>query len=160
MKKIVVYAALLTLCSCGGKTGSANVVNDSLAEPKDTIAEAVVSTPATDTEETVVERVREIYNAPASPDVFTQSFNNLMAKVNKFDEGAELGYIDHDILTQAQDYATIEAISVTDITATTAIARIKTNFSLLTVSLVKENGIWKVDDVNNERKAMEKYLAQ
>ena len=81
-----------------------------------------------------------------------------MEKVNKLDEGAELGYFDHDLLTQAQDEVEIKEITISDITAQTAMATIQTNYHPLTVKLVKENGSWKVDDVNNERSSMLEYI--
>lgn len=156
MKKMYYIVALALVCSCNTKnvknadSAAADAANDSIAE-----------TPALDTEEVIVARVREIYSSGDNDqDVFSASFRALMDKVRKYDEGAELGYIDHDILTQAQDNVQVIDIRVQDITPSTATATVTTNFAVLTVRLVKESNLWMVDDVNTERETMMKYMAE
>lgn len=115
-----------------------------------------------DTKETVLENVKEIYSKandePQDMSVFTTSFNELVDKVNKVDEGAELGYIDHILLTQAQDSVGITDINVVNVTESESNVRlVKSTGDTLRVVLKKENGAWKVDDVNDERKQMTEY---
>lgn len=142
------------MAACGNPTANNQEHANALSESAEVTE--VVETP--DSEETIRERVIEIYSSDRNSSIYSASLNELMEKVNKLDEGAELGYFDHDLLTQAQDEVEIKEISISDITAQTATATIQTNYHPLTVKLVKENGSWKVDDVNNERSSMLEYI--
>lgn len=115
-----------------------------------------------DSKETVLQSAWEIYSKanvePQDMTVFTTSFNKLVDKVSKVDEGAELGYFDHILLSQAQDDIEVADIKVVNITKDEANVRVvKSTGDTLRVVLKKEDGVWKVDDVNNERKQMTDY---
>lgn len=155
MKKLftlVSLACLIASCNNGSNTNASADADSTIVEVEDTVV--------FDNPEDIEARVREIYDNFNDPDIYTSGFSALINKVREYDEstGAELGYIDHDILTQAQDVVDIRSISISDITETTAKATITTNFDPLTVQLVKENGVWCVDNVNDERERMQKYL--
>lgn len=118
-----------------------------------------------DSKETVLKSVKEIYSKandePQDMSVFTTSFNELVDRVNKVDENAELGYIDHILLTQAQEYVSITDINVVNVTETESNVRVvKSTGDTLRVVLKKENGQWKIDDVNDERKQMTEYCKE
>lgn len=118
-----------------------------------------------DSEETVLQSVKEIYakanDVPQDFSVFTSSFRSLLDRVNKVDEGAELGYLDHAILAQAQDSVGFTDFIVVDITKSRSSVRVVTSYGdTLRVELLKENGVWKVDDVNNERQQMTEYCQE
>lgn len=153
-KKYFLITLSVMMAACGNPTAN-NQENTSALSESAEVTE-VVETP--DSEETIRERVIEIYSSDRNSSIYSASLNELMEKVNKLDEGAELGYFDHDLLTQAQDEVEIKEITISDITAQTATATIQTNYHPLTVKLVKENGSWKVDDVNNERSSMLEYI--
>lgn len=115
-----------------------------------------------DSEEEVLQSVKEIYSkandVPQDFSVFSSSFRSLLDKVNKVDEGAELGYLDHAILTQAQDSVGFTDFIVVDITKSRSNVRVVKSYGdTLRVELLKENGVWKVDNVNDERQQMEDY---
>lgn len=153
MKKFLPLFFAVLVCSCGGQKNNQQARDSST--PEDV-------TQLLDSEEDIIKRINEIYKED-DPQIFSASFRELIAKVNKYDEenipDGEIGYFDYDILTQAQDDVTIESVSVSDITATTCIAHVDTGWSHLTVKLVKENGTWMVDNVNDERESMTEYLS-
>ncbi len=163
MKKLFYFAAIVLMCACSNGKTQENQTPDSTkvdTTKVDTIKQEVVEAPALDSEDVIKKRVKEIYAAPNEKTACTRSFKALIDKTREVDarEGAEIGFFDHDILTQAQDDITIKSIKISDITATTATAKIKTNWETLTVKLVKEDGVWKVDNVNDERKLMTEYI--
>ena len=163
MKKLFYFAAIVLMCACSNGKTQENQTPDSTkvdTTKVDTIKQEVVEAPALDSEDVIKKRIKEIYAAPNEKTACTRSFKALIDKTREVDarEGAEIGFFDHDILTQAQDDITIKSIKISDITATTATAKIKTNWETLTVKLVKEDGVWKVDNVNDERKLMTEYI--
>lgn len=163
MKKLFYFAAVVLMCACSNGKTQENQTPDSTkvdTTKVDTIKQEVVEAPALDSEDVIKKRVKEIYASPNEKTACTRSFKALIDKTREVDarEGAEIGFFDHDILTQAQDDITIKSIKISDITATTATAKIKTNWETLTVKLVKEDGVWKIDNVNDERKLMTEYI--
>lgn len=163
MKKLFYFAAIVLMCACSNGKTQENQTPDSTkvdTTKVDTIKQEVVEAPALDSEDVIKKRVKEIYAAPNEKTACTRSFKALIDKTREVDarEGAEIGFLDHDILTQAQDDITIKSIKISDITATTATAKIKTNWETLSVKLVKEDGVWKIDNVNDERKLMTEYI--
>ncbi|MCI6856993.1 MAG: YbjP/YqhG family protein [Bacteroidales bacterium] len=168
MKKLFYFAAIVLMCACSNGKTQENQTPDSTkvdttkvdTTKVDTIKQEVVEAPALDSEDVIKKRVKEIYAAPNEKTACTRSFKALIDKTREIDERleGEIGFLDHDILTQAQDDITIKSIKISDITATRATAKIKTNWETLTVKLVKEDGVWKVDNVNDERKLMTEYI--
>lgn len=170
MKKLFYFAAVVLMCACsngqtqGQQTTDTTKVDTTKVDSTkvDSIPQEVVEAPTLDTEEVIKKRVKEIYASPNEKTACTRSFKTLIDKAREIDErvvnDGEIGFFDHDILTQAQDKIKISDIKISDITATTSTAKIKTNWETLTVKLVKEDGVWKVDNVNDERKLMTEYI--
>ena len=159
MKHTFAFCSLFLLVACGTNTEKQEPA-DSVTT--DTVA-VVETTSMLDSEESIAKRVREIYKTGDEQSKFTASFYQLLGRLKQKDAPLEaagyLGYLDYGILTQAQDYIEVVNVSVVDITETTAVAVVKTNFeTIITLQLKKENGVWKVDNVNDERHQIECYL--
>lgn len=102
--------------------------------------------------------VRDIYTNHNEID-FSRSFLALISRIRKADKYEDIGYLDHDILTQAQDDVNVVNVIVVDNQSTKITVKVVTSFDqVLTVKLVLEDGLWKVDNVDNEREKMNSYL--
>lgn len=165
MKKTLILIATFAVCfsSCGNKTNNSTETNAQEPEP---VAEVSIA-PQLDSASDIEARVLELYESRKDP--YSLSFLNVINKVEEADEvlwekERSLGFIDFDILTQAQDEVAIKSVSVTDITKTTANAIVKTVWfdneirEDLNLKLVKENGVWKIDDIDDTKTAMIEYL--
>lgn len=112
------------------------------------------------TDEKLIKIVREIYQSHREID-FSRAFLNVIAKVRKADQNEDMGYLDHDILTQAQDDVSVVKVIVVSNQPGKASVKVVTSFEqVLNVALVLEDGLWKVDNVNGEREKMNKYLKE
>lgn len=151
MRKIFYLAFVALMCSCGGQTNGQKSADNAEGET----AEATTL----DSEEVIGDRFVDLYSEDDDRSLYSASFNELMDKVRKFDDGAELGYFDHDIRHQAQDDVRLQNFEVSDITATSCNVDVFTSDDRYMIKLVKENDVWVIDDVNNERERMTKYLA-
>lgn len=149
MRLLLYFFFLAVICSCSEPQKKSQSVNELATEESSNLA--------LDPTEVILERVKEIYFSN-NHTAFSSSFNELIEKVKKYDDGADIGYLDHDILTQAQDDIIVKGIKIENITQTTCTANIETDNNQLVVKLVKENSVWLIDDVNDERNSMNKYL--
>lgn len=119
----------------------------------------------------VYERVKAIYGLSDSSEyddlgVYSESFDKLISDVEALDDKlissgeCELGYMNHDILSQSQDVVEFTGVTVINCNRKTAqvIVSRAGSFGPITLSMVKENGNWFIDDIDFERKYMTDYL--
>lgn len=152
MKKHILFLALFLAFAFETTTKANDIIH--LTDVKTIDAE----TKSKLNEAKLIKAVRDIYESRNELD-FSSSFLDIIYRVVKRDNLLGSGYLDHDILTQSRVEVEIEDVRILLLESDNAIVRITTEVGVeLFVSLVSEDGIWKVDDVNDERTRMSSYL--
>ena len=194
MRKLLIIPMILaTLIATGCKQKAATTETPDTTDST-TVEEATVPNDSIHTEAYISQRVKHIYglvydsyrkntinaNRQISTEQFTSAeYNNLQREATRLtpqDNMLDVPGADHDHWVMGQDFdkkLSMEVLSVSDITATTATAKIRVEYfspTEVTLPLVLENGDWLIDSfittseiegkkvVFDEKKELKEYV--